>query len=63
MASGPAYATHKRTVTQTYCLCLRCQHEWQARSATRPLCCPACKAPNWDLPKLKRLAAREAATR
>jgi len=29
--------------------CKKCEHEWVARSETRPLCCPNCKSRNWDV--------------
>lgn len=33
------------------CKCLRCGHKWVARDETRrPLQCPQCKQPRWDVP-------------
>jgi predicted Zn-ribbon and HTH transcriptional regulator len=31
------------------CDCLRCGHAWVKRVAGRPVRCPKCKQPNWDV--------------
>jgi hypothetical protein len=35
------------------CECLRCSHAWIKRIEGRPVRCPKCKQPNWDLPRRK----------
>jgi hypothetical protein len=30
--------------------CLRCGHQWTRRTAKRPVQCPNCKQPRWDVP-------------
>ena len=32
------------------CRCRRCGHEWVKRVGTRPVRCPNCKQPKWDIP-------------
>jgi hypothetical protein len=32
------------------CDCLRCGHSWVKRVPGRPVRCPKCKQPYWDLP-------------
>lgn len=36
------------------CECVRCGHSWVKRVETKPIRCPNCKKPNWDVPPLKR---------
>ena len=31
--------------------CLRCGHEWNARSSRKPVQCPGCKSTSWDRPR------------
>ena len=30
--------------------CKRCSHTWIPRSNTKPMVCPKCKSPYWDIP-------------
>ena len=34
---------------ENLCHCLRCDHDWFKRVEARPVRCPNCKQPNWDL--------------
>jgi hypothetical protein len=36
------------------CNCVRCSYVWVKRVAGRPVRCPNCKQPNWDVAPLKR---------
>lgn len=36
--------------------CLKCGHEWHPRSEKKPVQCPYCKNPKWDIPKKERLS-------
>lgn len=31
--------------------CGRCGHKWIARKKDKPIICPKCKSPYWDIPK------------
>jgi Zn finger protein HypA/HybF involved in hydrogenase expression len=31
------------------CACLRCGHGWLKRVESRPVRCPRCKQPHWDI--------------
>jgi len=31
--------------------CLRCQHTWIPRKPEKPMVCPDCKSPYWDIPR------------
>lgn len=33
------------------CLCERCEHTWISRVDGKPVVCPKCKSPYWDVPK------------
>lgn len=33
--------------------CERCNHEWIARGKEKPIVCPKCKSPYWNIPKKK----------
>ena len=35
--------------SEMICDCLRCGHGWVKRVAGRPVRCPKCKQPNWDV--------------
>jgi len=30
-------------------LCERCEHTWVSRNGARPIVCPKCKSPYWDV--------------
>ena len=32
--------------------CLRCGHNWEQRKDGRPVCCPVCKSPKWDVDRI-----------
>ena len=34
--------------------CERCGHEWIPRNKEKPIICPKCKSPYWNIPKKKR---------
>lgn len=31
--------------------CVRCGHTWIPRTPDKPIVCPKCKSPYWDIPK------------
>lgn len=31
--------------------CKRCEHEWYRRKPVKPLICPKCKSPYWNIDK------------
>jgi len=31
--------------------CERCGHKWTQRKDGRPVTCPVCKSPKWDIPR------------
>jgi len=33
--------------------CNRCSHEWVPRGKRKPVVCPSCKSPYWNIPKKK----------
>lgn len=33
--------------------CLRCPHVWPNKREKKPIRCPRCGSPYWDIPKLK----------
>lgn len=33
------------------CLCERCEHAWISRVDGKPVVCPKCKSPYWDVPR------------
>lgn len=33
--------------------CLRCHHTWVPRQPIRPLTCPSCRSPYWNMPRWK----------
>ena len=39
--------------------CLRCGHTWKQRKAARPINCPVCKSPKWDVPRPKEETDQE----
>ena len=34
--------------------CLKCNHEWVARDNEKPIVCPNCKNPRWDMEAKKK---------
>ena len=36
------------------CKCLRCGHEWTARTDDKPISCPRCKRYDWNKWKLTK---------
>ena len=34
--------------------CLRCGHAWLPRQTDKPIVCPKCKSPWWDIPKKEK---------
>ena len=31
--------------------CLRCHHDWVPRKPEKPIVCPGCNSPYWDIPR------------
>lgn len=42
--------------------CLRCHHTWHARIERKPIQCPKCKSPAWDLASTRNVIAESRAT-
>jgi predicted Zn-ribbon and HTH transcriptional regulator len=38
------------SILEQICRCRRCGHEWVKRVMKRPVRCPNCKQPKWDIP-------------
>jgi Zn finger protein HypA/HybF involved in hydrogenase expression len=36
-------------LSEMRCACLRCGHGWLKRVESRPVRCPGCKQPHWDI--------------
>ncbi len=46
-------------MTVETCKCLRCGHGWIPRSEKKPLNCPRCHSPYWNVPRKAREPAKE----
>lgn len=39
--------------------CERCDHEWAPRKEGKPIICPKCKSPYWNVPKKNKLNIKQ----
>lgn len=43
------------------CKCARCGHTWLPRDKKkRPIICPKCKSPYWDIPRKRSVSRKKA---